>query len=76
MNKRNLVVTICLQAVCWGIILGILLESNSFVKAHTLLQSDPTPVPFLGPIYYGRHDIWNIVDHDKPLASTGWCNQL
>lgn len=71
MSKRLYFGSIIVQVICWGIVIGMFLQSNYSVEARTLIQTISTPEPFLGPIYYEKHDIYNIIDHNLPLASTG-----
>ncbi|MBX3058675.1 MAG: peptidoglycan DD-metalloendopeptidase family protein, partial [Anaerolineae bacterium] len=69
MSKRNIGRTVGIHALFWGVIVIIQLQLITYNSA--LAQTTPTPAPFLGPIYYNRQNIYNIIDHNKPLASTG-----
>ncbi|MBX3056977.1 MAG: peptidoglycan DD-metalloendopeptidase family protein, partial [Anaerolineae bacterium] len=71
MNRKNVTVTLILQSVCWILIVWVLAQelanASQAYAASATLQS--TPQPFLGPIYYGRRDVLNVIDHDLPCAS-------
>jgi len=50
---------VCLSILIWPIVVG----QRETAQAAELFQVDQ----FLGPIYYGSTDVWNVFDHDLPL---------
>lgn len=77
MNKKHLITAICIQAMCFCIIVWILTHNSAApVEARVLYQEStatptstptPTPVPpFLGALFYDEEYVWKIFDHQLP----------
>lgn len=70
MQRKSLIWTICIQAVCWSVIGWLLIVEPNQAQAIGGYQVS-TPVPFLGAIYYNKQDVWKIFDHDLPVGGPG-----
>ena len=70
MHKKTLVVSLIVQGICWGV-MGWLLTKGKLAEATVFQATTPTPEPFLGQIYYGTQNVWQVFDHDLPLAGEG-----
>ncbi|MBE7528997.1 MAG: peptidoglycan DD-metalloendopeptidase family protein [Chloroflexi bacterium] len=67
MGKRTVITTILIQTFCWAMISLILAKENP-LPVNAFVQTT-TPQPFMGPIYYGQENVWQVFDHNLPCAS-------
>ena len=63
-TKRFISLTIIIQIASWGTIALLLFYGDKQKVQAIPLYQVSTPEPFLGPIYYGQEDVWQVFDHE------------
>lgn len=69
MYKSRIFLALTIQ-ILWIFILLVAVQKNTTQTLYAIeLQQSATPQPFLGPIYYGQEDVWQVFDHQHPNST-------
>ncbi|MCL4872287.1 MAG: peptidoglycan DD-metalloendopeptidase family protein, partial [Anaerolineae bacterium] len=65
MRQNTIFTTLTIQFI-WVCVLSATIRMNESSVLYASDLSVATPQPFLGEIYYGQEDVWQVFDHELP----------